>query len=152
MSAHTAAGEVPGGTTWLPRPLAPEVDDFDLDLRLGELDAWYGGQPGIPLYDAQSDGNCLPTGGQGAGGTCNTQNNTCPATCAGLGTCPHTQCGPTCQATCAGLNTCPRTQCRTCAATCGDKATCPRTDCGACGPTFAQTHCPSCRGPVCHEP
>ena len=149
MSSHTAAGEMPGSTTWPALPEAPEVDDFDLDLRLGELDSWY---TGIPLHDAQSDGNCLPTGGQGFGGTCNTDNNTCSPTCAGLNTCPHTNCGQTCQATCAGQNTCPHTQCATCRATCGNKATCPRTDCGNCGATFANTHCHSCAGPICPEP
>jgi hypothetical protein len=111
------------------------VDEFDLDLRLGELAAWHPGHPthllvGGLLVDAQSDGNCLPTGGQGAGGTCNTQNNTCPGTCAGLNTCPNTDC-----------NTCPHTECGN---------TCPRTDCGntcadtACGQTCAASHCPSC--------
>ena len=106
-------------------------DEFDLDLRLGELAAWH---PRHPMADAQTDGaGCLPTDGRG-GGTCNTQDNTCPGTCAGHDTCPHTACD-TCQATCAGHHTC--------------DATCNHTDCGAtcnhtdCGPTClgGHTHC-----------
>lgn len=95
----------------------PEVDDFDLDLRLGELSA-HGGLSWLDVpFAAQTDPQCvLPTGGQGAGTTCNTQDNTCPATCAGLDTCPNTQC-QTCQ-TCHGcptqVNTCPHTDCDTC--------------------------------------
>ncbi|SNS15027.1 hypothetical protein SAMN04488107_1618 [Geodermatophilus saharensis] len=145
-------------------------DEFDLDLRLGELAGRpghpmqpFGGAPlfGAPLEDAQTDGaGCLPTGGKGEGGTCGTQNNTCPGTCAGRNTCPATACN-TCAATCAGHNTCPATQCgQTCGNTCPrtDCNTCPRTDCGQtcgdftnCGGTCANTHCFTCRS-GCQEP
>jgi hypothetical protein len=98
---------------------APEVDEFDLDLRLGELTTrghlhWLG----TPL-GAQTDPQCeLPTGGKGAGTTCNTNDPTCHATCDGLGTCPQTQCGNTCANTC-----------HTCATECGQH-TCACTDAG----------------------
>ncbi len=93
----------------------PEVDEFDLDLRLGELSA-HGGLSwlGVP-FAAQTDPQCaLPTGGQGAGTTCDTHDNTCPPTCAGLDTCPNTQC-QTCHTQC---DTCPPTHCDTCGGTC----------------------------------
>jgi len=92
----------------------PDVDEFDLDLRLGELSARGGlSWLGTP-FAAQTDPQCqVPTGGQGAGTTCNTQDNTCPATCAGLDTCPHTQC-QTCQTCATHCDTCPATQCATC--------------------------------------
>lgn len=101
----------------------PEVDEFDLDLRLGELNGWWLGMP----LAAQTDAPCpLPTGGRGAGGTCDTHDNTCPETCADLASCPHTDCGATC----------PRTECgHTCACTdrcptqwlfAGIHAMCPR--------------------------
>lgn len=68
-------------------------------------------------------------------GTC---ANTCRATCAGTcaGTCANT-CAGTCAATCAGtcVHTCAGTCANTCAGTCGIK----------CEPTFAQTHCFTCR-------
>jgi len=91
----------------------PEADEFDLDLRLGELSA-HGGLSwlGTP-FAAQTDPQCnVPTGGQGAGTTCDTHDNTCPPTCAGLNTCPNTQC-QTCQ-TCQTCDTCPNTHCDTC--------------------------------------
>jgi hypothetical protein len=119
-------------------PLDPDLDEFDLDLRLGELSTW-GAAPATwnPL-DAQTDGGgCVPTGGKGAEGTCDTNAATCAGTCAGRDTCPATQCGDTC------ADTCPRT--------CAD--TCPRTcveTCRAC-PTEAQTHCFTCR-PGCQLP
>jgi hypothetical protein len=116
------------------------LDEFDLDLRLGELSTW-GTTPATwnPL-DAQTDGaGCLPTGGKGAeGGTCDTDDATCADTCAGRDTCPATQCGHTC------ADTCPRT--------CGE--TCPRTcDCETQDPcpTELGTHCFTCR-PGCQEP
>ncbi|TQM61955.1 hypothetical protein FBY41_1977 [Humibacillus xanthopallidus] len=99
---------------------APEVDEFDLDLQLGELTRllsphWLG----MP-FAAQTDAPCdVPTGGRGAGTTCNTQDNTCAATCAGLNTCPNTQCGNTCAATC---HTC-QTECHQ--ATCFCTEACP---------------------------
>jgi hypothetical protein len=113
----------------------PDVDEFDLDLRLGEHGRWLG----MPL-GAQSDvQGCLPTGGGGAGTTCDTNNPTCPGTCAGLATCPNTQCN-TCGATVC-VNTCPNTQCNTCGATvCA--ATCPRTECNTCGVTVCAATCP----------
>ncbi|NYH85415.1 hypothetical protein SAMN05421678_12926 [Actinopolymorpha cephalotaxi] len=124
----------------------PEVDEFDIDVRFGEVT---GGRvlpgPFLPL-DAQTDGaGCLPTGGKGAGGTCNTADNTCQGTCAGLNTCPQTQCGNTCAVTCG--NTCAATCRDTCVNTCAD--TCEDT-CGVCA-TFAQTHCFTCRS-GCREP
>ncbi len=92
----------------------------------------------------------------GCAATCGpTCLNTCDATC--LNTCGPT-CGPTCGATC--LNTCPsclNTCGATCVNTCGPTCvgvTCLNT-CGptcrptcnpdGCGPTFAQTHCNTCR-------
>ncbi|GAA5012491.1 hypothetical protein GCM10023317_49950 [Actinopolymorpha pittospori] len=126
----------------------PEVDEFDIDVRFGEITGGYAApSPRLP-QDAQTDGDgCLPTGGKGAGGTCNTADNTCQGTCAGLNTCPQTQCGNTCAATCAA--TCPNTCHATCANTCGNtcQATCANTcedTCGVC-PTEAQTHCFTCR-------
>jgi hypothetical protein len=108
------------------------LDEFDLDLRLGELSTW-GTAPATwnPL-DAQTDGaGCLPTRGEGAeGGTCDTHEATCPGTCGGHHTCPATQCGHTCAETCPG--TC---DCQT------------RHPC----PTELGTHCNTC-GPGCHEP
>lgn len=109
----------------------PEVDEFDLDLRVGELSAQGGlSWLGTP-FAAQTDPPCpLPTGGQGAGTTCNTHDNTCPGTCAGLNTCP---------------NTCPQTNCATC-------QTCA-TDCGTCA-TACTCACPT-HNPVvntCHDP
>ena len=102
---------------------APEVDEFDLDLQLGELTS-FGSHRwlGMP-FAAQTDTPCpLPTGGRGAGTTCNTQDNTCVATCAGLNTCPHTQCGNTCGNTCG--HTCADTCVATCEDTCGNTCRC----------------------------
>jgi hypothetical protein len=114
-------------------PLDPDVDEFDLDLRLGELSTW-GTVPATwnPL-DAQTDpGGCVPTARQGAeGGTCNTEEQTCVGTCAGRDTCPRTGCGDTCGNTCP--DTCPDTCRRTCEDTC---APCP---------TELGTHCNTCR-------
>jgi hypothetical protein len=111
----------------------PEIDEFDLDVRLGELNA-HGGLSwlGIP-FAAQTDPQCvLPTGGQGAGTTCNTQDNTCPATCAELNTCP---------------NTCPQTHCQTCQ-TCPTQCnTCPQTDCQTCDCHTNNQHVNTCRPP-----
>jgi hypothetical protein len=125
-------------------PDVTEPDEFDLDLRVGELAAWWSGTGGL-LVDAQTDGVCVPTGGRGAGTTCDTLNDTCGNTCAGRDTCPHTQCGATCPQTGCGptCNTCPRTACgNTCPVTdCGQTCiTCPRTECGNCF-----THVGSCR-------
>lgn len=134
---------------------APEVDEFDLDVRVGDLVGWTD-----PLWsplDAQTDpAGCQPTGGAGAeGGTCNTNDNTCAGTCAGRNTCPNTQCGNTCANTCP--NTCPNTCANTCANTCPNTcaATCGAT-CGftcdnefTCGGTQCNTHCFSCR---CERP
>jgi len=103
-----------------------EPDEWDLDVRLGELGTVSCGCGEHDLIDL------VPTGAEG--GTCNTQNNTCPGTCAGHGTCPHTQCG-----TCGG----------TCRATCG--GTCRTCEDFTCGGTCANTHCFTCRG-GCQEP
>ena len=121
-------------------PAEPDLDEFDLDLRLGELTVW-GTAPSTwnPL-DAQTDpAGCVPTGGKGAeGGTCDTDDPTCPGTCAGRDTCPATQCGATCAHTCG--DTCPHTCADTCAHTC---------DCtDFCGTEF-NTHCNTCR---CNHP
>jgi hypothetical protein len=93
----------------------PEVDEFDLDLRLGEhAHRWLG----MPLGAQTDPAGCLPTGGQGAGTTCDTNDATCNATCGGLATCPHTQCN-----TCA--NTCGHTVCEnTCDADCAPTFEC----------------------------
>jgi hypothetical protein len=118
-----------GGAGWLDvLGDAEPADDFDLDLRWGELTSG----DGIELY--------LPTAREIPGETCDTHNATCPNTC-------HA----TCPATCA--NTCPDTCRNTCAATCRPtcRATCARTCRETCGPTNAQTHCFTCRS-GCREP
>jgi hypothetical protein len=112
-----------------------DIDVFDLDLRLGELEVWHGVAPALDPQDAQSDpAGCIPTGGAGAeGGTCDTQNDTCPGTCQG-----HNTCGNTCPDTCP--HTCPDTCRDTCGETCaGD--TCDT--CDTCG-TICNTHCNTC--------
>lgn len=100
--------------------------------------------------------------------TCNCTENTCATDCQASceGTCQRVTCAGTCntcatacnQATCAGTcNTC-ATVCNqaTCAFTCNTCATaCNQATCVACTevctefgprcPTFAQTHCPTCR-------
>ncbi|MFT4216251.1 MAG: hypothetical protein QM619_03575 [Micropruina sp.] len=93
------------------------------------------------------------------GGTCRTCGDGCPtrgdATCV---TCPTgcaTTCGPTCAATCLNTcaatcaNTCANTCAATCGATCGAtcRFTCTPDVCETVGrcPTFAQTHCNTCR-------
>ena len=106
-----------------------ELDEFDLDLAWGELQAYGGGDLPLELY--------LPTGRDIPGETCDTHNPTCPDTC--HPTCPDT-CRATCAATCRAI--CPDT----CRATCQD--TCGRTcDCV----TEAQTHCFTCRS-GCERP
>jgi hypothetical protein len=112
----------------------PDLDEFDLDLRLGELSVW-GTAPSTwnPL-DAQTDpAGCVPTGGKGAeGGTCDTGDATCAGTCGGRNTCPATECGNTC------ADTCPRT----CGGTCPNTCDCEtRHPC----PTELGTHCFTCR-------
>ena len=109
---------------------APDLDDvppdpfdeFDLDVRWGELD------------QAGTLTGYLPTVGEQPGETCDTHAATCPATC-------HATCPATCQATCPA----------TCHATCADTchATCAEFD--SCGGTCAGTHCPTCQ-PNCHRP
>ena len=95
MSSSGPDQAPPLGAPVLVVPLEPDLDEFDLDLRLGELSTW-GTAPGTwnPL-DAQTDpARCVPTGGEGAeGGTCDTDDATCAGTCAGRGTCPVTECG-----------------------------------------------------------
>ena len=113
--------------------LGTALDEFDLDIRWGELgqaDSWV---------------SYLPTAGEKPGGeTCDTHGATCPATC--QPTCPAT-CQPTCPATCHA--TCPATCHATCPATCHAtcRDTCARTcaDFDSCGGTCAQTHCFTCR-------
>lgn len=119
----------------------PLDDEFDLDLRLGELTSRRYRSP----FDAQTDPGCLPTGGRGAGTTCNTEDDTCAGTCDGLDTCPHTQCGGTCAPTCPP----------TCGPTCGEAHTCadtcPFTGCGdTCGHTCATCE-DSCTPPCLTE-
>jgi hypothetical protein len=134
------AGAAPAGLDLLD-------DEFDLDVRLGELT--YGTRF-IP-FDAQTDPVGLPTAGLGAGETCNTQNNTCPITCAGHNTCPETQCA-TCPETCP--ETCPDTCVVSCFGTCDNTCpeTCPDTcidTCpGSCGGTCENT-CPDTCGETC---
>jgi hypothetical protein len=103
------------GDPWLIEP-----DEFDLDVRWGELDR------------AVADFGYLPTAREQPGETCDTHAATCPATC--HGTCPAT-CPATCAATCH--NTCHDTCAATCHATCADFDTC--------GATCAGTHCFTCR-------
>ena len=126
----TTSGRGPRVATALLAPIdPPEVDEFDLDLRLGELSGWWLGMP----LAAQTDAPCpLPTGGRGAGGTCDTHDNTCAGTCACLASCPHTDCGATCPHTDCGA-TCQHTDCG---------ATCPQTDCG-CHTDFCTDVCPT---------
>jgi hypothetical protein len=90
-------------------------DEFDLDIRWGELDqagAWV---------------SYLPTANEVPGETCDTHAATCPATC--QATCPDTcratcqfTCPDTCGGTCAGddtcLATCANTRCFTCPQNC----------------------------------
>ncbi len=90
-----------------------------------------------------NQGTCQ-TCGQATCATCN--QGTCQtcgqATCA---TCNQATCRTCNQATCATCNqatchTCNGATCQTCAA-----GTCRTCQDGPCGPTFAQTHCPTCR-------
>ncbi len=136
MGEETGPGRAPVSAWSLAVIDPPEVDEFDLDLRLGELaDHTRVHWLGTPLA-AQTDPQCeLPTGGKGAGTTCDTNDNTCGATCAGLDTCPHTQCGNTCPPT--QCNTCPPT-CQTCNTEC-DQATC---DCHTNNPHVNTCHHP----------
>jgi hypothetical protein len=76
------------------------VDEFDLDLRLGELGRWWGTAGVLDPRAAKTDpDDCVPTGGAGAegGGTCDT-DDTCPGTCQGRDTCRtcDTLCGTQC--------------------------------------------------------
>jgi hypothetical protein len=102
-------------------------DEFDLDIRWGELD------------HAGSWTSYLPTAREFPPGetTCDTNAATCPDTC--HATCPAT-CAATCPDTCHA--TCQDTCHRTCPDTCG--RTCAEID--SCGGTCAQTHCFTCRG------
>ncbi len=80
---------------------------------------------------------CVNTCNATCGATCNaTCNATCGNTC--LNTCGGT-CGPTCGGTCGP--TCRATCGPTCRATCNDLCETVGTPC----PTFAQTHCNTCR-------
>jgi hypothetical protein len=106
----------PGPAPWPDNPWLTEPDEFDLDVRWGELDR------------GAADFGYLPTAREQPGETCDTHAATCPATC--HGTCP-----PTCAATCAA--TCHSTCAETCRATCAEFDTC--------GPTCAGTHCFTCR-------
>jgi|HubBroStandDraft_2_1064218.scaffolds.fasta_scaffold883466_2 hypothetical protein len=106
----------PWPAPWPDNPWLTEPDEFDLDVRWGELDR------------GAADFGYLPTAREQPGETCDTHAATCPATC--HGTCPAT-CAATCAATCHS----------TCAETC--RATCAEFD--TCGPTCAGTHCFTCR-------
>ncbi|WP_139306904.1 hypothetical protein [Modestobacter sp. DSM 44400] len=115
---------------------AGPADDFDLDLRWGELTSG----DGVELY--------LPTGRDVPGETCDTHNPTCPDTC--HATCPATcvnTCPDTCRNTCA--NTCRNTCGNTCRVTCAN--TCAHTCRDDFCQTNAQTHCFTCRS-GCREP
>jgi hypothetical protein len=95
-------------------------DEFDLDIRWGELD-----QAGTWV-------SYLPTAREVPGETCDTHAATCPNTCQA-----------TCQATCHA--TCPAT----CHATCEDTChTCEFDTCGAtCAGTHCPTCSPNCHTP-----
>jgi hypothetical protein len=87
--------------------LLDHPDEFDLDLRCGELDqagSWFG---------------YLPTAGEVPGETCDTHAATCSATC-------QATCVATCRATCQ--NTCHTCEFDTCGATCAN------THCPTCSP------------------
>jgi hypothetical protein len=109
-----------------------QVDEFDLDIRLGTPGATPGA-PGLVTHVA----TCFPDNSicRTCDGTCDTCHRTCdtcqtcpatcPATCQTCQTCPAT-CPATCQTcqtcqTCPGLDTCFRTC--TCHRTCGDNCT-----------------------------
>jgi hypothetical protein len=112
MSADAWSAAVPSPV--FGEPWQETADEFDLDIRWGEL-----GREG--LWSAY-----LPTAREVPGETCDTHAATCPDTC--HGTCPDTchgtchatcqkTCGPTCDsATCAG--TCVNTHCFTCESGC----------------------------------
>lgn len=120
----------------------PDVDEFDLDLRVGELRGSAGAHAGVGAQAAQTDAaGCVPTGGEG---TCDTGDPTCPNTCDNP-TCPNT-CPNTCRPTCP--NTCPNTCRPTCRNTC-DGFTCDGEV--TCAGTCNNTHCFTCR-PGCERP
>jgi hypothetical protein len=120
MSSDTWSSAVPSPV--LSELLEEPLDEFDLDIRWGELDP-------AGLWDAY-----LPTAREAPGETCDTHAATCPNTC--QATCPNT-CHATCPATCRA----------TCQETCG--RTCDEID--SCGGTCANTHCFTCR-PGCEQP
>ena len=133
------------------RAAAGPPDDFDLDVRIGAGGIESAGRiPPITLAVGTCAAVCRTIDGATCD-TCRTRCDTC-RTCATCQTC-HTACGTcqTCDATCQGTcqnctQTC-QTQCGTCQ-TCHDvcdptNVVCP-TDLG-CNPTFAQTHCFTCR-------
>ena len=113
MTARTGLPALPAAPCEL---TTDPLDEFDLDIRWGELGP-HGGWQGY-----------LPTAGEVPGETCDTHAGTCAATC-------QATCAATCHATC------PATCHATCAATC--HATCEEFD--SCGATCAQTHCFTCR-------
>ena len=125
MSSGTWSSAVPSPA--ISELLEEPLDEFDLDIRWGEL-----GPAGS--WDAY-----LPTAREAPGETCDSNAATCPNTC--HATCPAT-CPNTCHATCPD----------TCRATCPD--TCARTcdEIGSCGAgTCAGTHCFTCRS-GCERP
>jgi hypothetical protein len=108
------------------------LDEFDIDLRLGEL----RGPPRQSAFDkphAVQAGPEIPTEEDTLAGTC---PETCGATCATCDTCE----GGTCEGTCVG-DTCQGT-CETCFGTCAGE-TCLGT-CATCEGT-----CATCRGDTC---
>ena len=149
----------------------PTTDPFELQARAvratmsSSLDAqtWEAECPGPSFWgDCGTDFGCgseqdCPSGFTVCKPhTCNCTDNTCRTDCA-QATCADTlqtcntncnqaTCGGTCQ-TCntnCGQATCGGT-CQTCNTNCGQAGCDPLTDFGPHCPTFAQTHCPTCR-------
>lgn len=152
-----------GGDPFAVQPLAAQAQ-----LRMAPAETWEAECPGPSWGGCPTDIGC-PTANDCPSGwtvckpatcrvterTCDTCANgatcgtTCDGTCRTCATCANTcaaTCANTCAATCANTcaNTCAAT-CRTCAATC--RGTCDPDLCETfqrC-PTFAQTHCNTCR-------
>ena len=145
---------------------AEQLDDFDLDIRLGTAGspAGMGGMatmvatcfpdgtckcvtyPCHPTFVETACG-CKPTYVATCYGTCATCETHCEASCAGTcitcaGTCVTCiTCAGTCYETC--VQTCAGTCAQTCAATCAQ--TCAQT-CANCRPTIAETCAYTCHG------
>ena len=135
------------------RTVAP-VDDFDIDVRLGEYTA--SRRASAIFLTGPGDtfcGDCPATPGTCAEtqcGTCATDCGTCATNC---GTCGRATCAGTCDTRCGtcGQATCGEATCVTCQ-TCG-RATCEGTCATACGTCFGTcaTECGTCGGATCGE-